>query len=259
MQEKQLRSALSDLPLSEIYYYDSIDSTNVQGLRMLNEGASEYTLLVANSQSAGRGRLDRKWITITGTSLAFSLLLRPNREEIQHLPLFSTLGGLAVCKAVSEYCNVRAEIKWPNDILLNGKKAAGILAESAWQGEEMQGVALGIGVNLFKNSIPAKHQFIFPATYIQLHCERKIKAENFLKAILEHILHIRPSLNKPEFIKKYLENLAYLGEMVSLSKPNGEKISGEMLGVNSKGALRLRLGSGQIEEFAAGDLSLRPN
>jgi BirA family biotin operon repressor/biotin-[acetyl-CoA-carboxylase] ligase len=259
MQEKLLRSALSELPLSEIHFFDSIDSTNVQGLRMLKEGASEYTLLVAETQTAGRGRLDRKWITTPGTSLAFSLILRPHRVEIQYLPLFSALSGLAVYEAVSECSNARVEIKWPNDILLNGEKTAGILVESAWEGNEIQGLILGIGVNLYPNSIPLDNQFMFPATYLQMHCKRKIKAEDFLKSILEHFIQSRPSLNKPEFISRYQGHLAYLGKPVSLSKPRGVVASGELLGVTPQGALRLRLANGQIEDFAAGDLSLRPN
>ena len=257
MQENLLRSTLSNLPLSEIHYFDNIDSTNLAGLRLLKEGASEYTLLAAENQTAGRGRMDRHWVTTPGASLAFSLIILPHADELQYLPLFTILGGLALCNAIAQYCGVKAKIKWPNDILLNGEKTAGILAESSWEGNKMLGLALGIGVNLLPRSIPFEKPFIFPATCLQKHCKKKILAENFLNIILEHIIQMRPSITKPEFIINYRENLAFLGEMVSLISPGGLVTHGVFLGVNAQGSLMLRRRNGEIEEFSAGDLSLR--
>ena len=94
--------------------------------------------MIADQQTKGRGRLGRSWVTNPGAALAFSIILRPTAEEIDHLGLFSPLAGLAVCLALQNL-HLPAEIKWPNDVLLARRKTCGILAESVWQGEQLQG------------------------------------------------------------------------------------------------------------------------
>jgi BirA family biotin operon repressor/biotin-[acetyl-CoA-carboxylase] ligase len=257
MQENILRKTLADLPLAQIHYYNEIGSTNSLGLKMSSEGAPEYTLLVAESQTAGRGRFERRWLTKPGASLAFSLVIHPERKEIQKLALFSPLGALAVCAAVTDQCGIEAEIKWPNDVLLDGRKTAGVLAEAAWDENELKGLVLGIGVNLLHASVPPENEILFPATCVQAHCSQPIQAESFLKSIIANLIHLRSLLQNDKFISHYQNWLAYVGEAVSLSKTGSEPVTGTLLGVNNQGELRLKLPDGNIMEFAAGDLSLR--
>ena len=174
---------------------------------MVSACVPEYTLLVAESQTAGRGRFSRRWLTEPGASLAFSLILYPVQEEKQKLALFSPLGALALCKAIAGLCGVEAKIKWPNDVLLGGKKTAGILAEAVWCDSVLKGIVLGIGVNLLPASVPPDDEILFPATCIQMHCPKPIQAEFFLKRIIANLFQMRPWLLDNEFISHYQDQL----------------------------------------------------
>ncbi|MEN4100610.1 MAG: biotin--[acetyl-CoA-carboxylase] ligase, partial [Anaerolineaceae bacterium] len=118
---------LAGLPVSELRYFDSIGSTNDEALRWAEQGAPDAALVVADTQTAGRGRMDRRWVTRPGVALAFSLALRPTPVEASALGLFSPLGALAVAAALRENYGLLAEVKWPNDVLLERRKCCGIL------------------------------------------------------------------------------------------------------------------------------------
>src|SRR5512145_784707 len=166
MNQSELKKALSKLPLGEVRYFDSIGSTNNEALAWVTRGAKDLSLVIADEQTAGRGRLDRKWFTPRGTALAFSLILRPTEAEKPHLTRVIGLAALAVTDALRTRGLV-AQIKWPNDVLLNGRKVAGILVESVWSGEEVDYVVMGIGVNVLKGAIPSADLLSFPATSLE--------------------------------------------------------------------------------------------
>src|SRR5664279_6508775 len=113
-----LQSILTGLPLGGLRYFDSIGSTNDDALAWARAGAPDFSLVVADAQTAGRGRLLRRWITNPGSALAFSLVLRPSTQESECLPRFSPLGAVAVRQALADLFGLPAEIKWPNDVLL---------------------------------------------------------------------------------------------------------------------------------------------
>ena len=123
-----LQSILTGLPLGGLRYFDSIGSTNDEALAWARAGAPDYSLVVADTQTAGRGRLQRRWVTNPGAALAFSLVLWPAPQERQCLPRFSPLGAVAVRQALAVVFGLPAEIKWPNDVLLGRCKVAGVLA-----------------------------------------------------------------------------------------------------------------------------------
>src|SRR5512147_2731704 len=134
MNQIELKKALLKLPLGDVRYFDSIGSTNNEALAWAAGGARDMSLVIADEQMAGRGRLDRKWYTPKGTALAFSLILRPTAEEKPFLTRIVGLAALAVADALRTRGLV-VLIKWPNDVLLEGRKVAGILVESVWSGE----------------------------------------------------------------------------------------------------------------------------
>src|SRR5215207_7881393 len=135
MNQTELRKALSKLSLGDVRYFDSIGSTNNEALAWATRGAKDLSLVIADEQTAGRGRLDRKWFTPKGTALAFSLFLRPTVDEKPHLTRIVGLAALAVAESLRTR-GLAAQIKWPNDILLMGHKVSGILVESVWSGED---------------------------------------------------------------------------------------------------------------------------
>ena len=144
MNQQELESVLANLNLSAIHFFDSIGSTNDEAMEWAKKGARDLSLVVADEQTMGRGRLDRPWFTPPRTALAFSLILRPTAAE---KPLLSRTVGLAALALsdVLQTLNLDPQIKWPNDILLNGRKLAGILIEATWFEEEAQSIVIGMG------------------------------------------------------------------------------------------------------------------
>ncbi|MGC8855748.1 MAG: biotin--[acetyl-CoA-carboxylase] ligase, partial [Anaerolineae bacterium] len=151
MNEKSLRAALQDLPLGELRYYASIRSTNDEALAWATEGATDLSLVIADEQTAGRGRAGRKWYTPAGAALAFSLILRPSPAEQTHLSRIVGLAAVSLAFSL-EQSGLHPRIKWPNDILLQDRKVAGILVETIWTGEQADCVVIGIGVNVLRIS-----------------------------------------------------------------------------------------------------------
>src|SRR5690349_13941938 len=141
MNQNDLKKSLSKLRLGNIKYFDSIGSTNDEALAWAAADAPDLSLIVANEQTAGRGRLDRKWSTPYDTALAFTLLLRPTEQEKPYLTRTVGLAALAVAESLRARALV-AEIKWPNDVLIHGRKVCGILTESVWSGAEVDCVVI---------------------------------------------------------------------------------------------------------------------
>lgn len=257
MNEQTLKNALSNLPIPNIFYFNEIDSTNEQALKIMSSNLDEFSILVADRQTAGRGRMGRKWVTTPGSSLAFTVILHPLKEERQYMGFFSFLGGLALCLAIEAHCGIQPNVKWPNDVLLSGKKTAGILAESAFQGEELAGTALGIGVNLFSGSVPPPEEVMFPATCVGDHCPQLPKREEFLASIMTNLIQWRPRIMGREFMYAYQSRLAFTGTKVVLIPPSADEVEGILMGVDKNGHLVMELNDGDVKAFPVGDVKLR--
>jgi BirA family biotin operon repressor/biotin-[acetyl-CoA-carboxylase] ligase len=257
--EQLLRSALVELPLSQIEYYPEIGSTNDRAQALLEQGAADGALVFAEAQTRGRGRLGRKWVTTPGAALAFSLALRPSRSEQERLAFFAPLAGLAVCRALVEDFGLTAKVKWPNDVLLENRKACGVLVEAAWLGSHLHGVVLGIGVNVAPSSVPPDDVVLFPATCVEQVLGRSVDRLELLSAILRQLFSLRKILGSGPFLRLWQEQLAFLGQevIVDLLGP-GEHVAGQVLGIDIHGNLRLRTQGGNEVEVAAGDVRLRP-
>jgi BirA family biotin operon repressor/biotin-[acetyl-CoA-carboxylase] ligase len=237
-------------------YFDSIGSTNDEALAWAASNAPDLSLVIADEQTQGRGRLDRKWFTPKGSGLAFSLILRP---PASHLPYLSRTVGLAAL-SIAESCSglgLVPRIKWPNDILLNGKKAAGILIENIWSGDDVDSLVIGMGVNVYKTSVPPAELLQFPATSIEDELGKSAPArEEILFNILSIFVRWRERIGADELIQAWEEMLAFRGEQVQVG---GESpVSGEVLGLESDGSLRLRDANDKSVIIRYGDVSLRP-
>jgi len=257
--EQILKSALAKLPLSQIEFYAEIGSTNDRAQELLEKGTPDGALVFAESQTSGRGRLGRKWVTTPEAALAFSLALRPTRLERERLAFFAPLAGLAVCRALVEDYGLAAKVKWPNDVLLENRKACGVLVEAAWLGSRLHGVVLGIGVNVAPGSVPPDNEVLFPATSVEQALGRPVDRLELLAAILRQLFNLRKILGSGPFLRLWQEQLAFLGQevRVDLLGP-GEFVVGQVLGIDINGNLRLRTQDGKEVEVAAGDVRLRP-
>lgn len=253
-----LQASLSGLPLGEIRWFESIGSTNDEALAWASAGAPDGSLVAADRQTRGRGRLGRSWETRPGAALAFSLILRPAADEMDYFGLFSPLGGLAVCQALESEYNLPAEIKWPNDVLVSRRKVCGVLTEAGWNGSALDNMVVGIGINVAPGSVPPASQLNFPATCVEEALGRPVDRWQLLVAVITQLIQLRPRLGSLQFLKTWEERLAYRGELVRLENSGGQPVNGTLLGVTPEGSLRLAREDGSEVHFSAGDLRLRP-
>ena len=247
---------LASLPLDELRYFDSIGSTNDEALAWATDRARDFSLVIADEQTTGRGRAGRKWVTPQGTALAFSLILRPAASEADSPTLFTGLGALALVDALKKR-GLKPQVKWPNDVLLNRKKVAGILVESVWTGDALDTVVLGMGVNLLAGSNPPDDELLFPATNVEAELGKPLKREEFLRDILSALTAWRPKLSTGELVKAWEENLAFRGEQVHIWQGDEEPLAGRVIGLESDGSLRL-LNNDKIVTVQFGEIHLRP-
>jgi BirA family biotin operon repressor/biotin-[acetyl-CoA-carboxylase] ligase len=258
MNQKELKKALSKLPLGDVKYFDSIGSTNSEALAWATHDAKDLSLVIADEQTAGRGRLDRKWFTPRGTALACSLILRPTAEEKPYLTRIVGLAALAVADALRTRGLV-AQIKWPNDVLLNGHKVAGILVESVWSGEEVDCVVIGIGVNVLKGAVPSADLLQFPAASLEDALGADIERERVLHDILAAFIALRPHLGIDSFIAAWEKALAFRGESVQVEQGDGDGVTGKLIGLEPDGSLRISAKDGKSVTVRFGDVRLRPH
>lgn len=253
-----IAAALAPLGLAEIKVFDSIGSTNDEALTWVDAGAKDWSLVIADEQTKGRGRFQRRWVTNPGSALAFSLILNPIPSETTRLALFAPLCGLAVHDALLEHFSLESEIKWPNDILIQRKKCCGILVETAWLGEKPQGIVLGIGVNITPQSIPPGESQRFPAVCLETCLGRPVDRFEVLAAILSGIQNWRPRLGTPEFFDHWQRHLAFRGEHVVITQPQKSSIIGIEKGIDTEGNLVLVLKNKTEMAFEVGDVHLSP-
>jgi BirA family transcriptional regulator, biotin operon repressor / biotin---[acetyl-CoA-carboxylase] ligase len=255
-----LEQALADLPLGPLRYFGQTGSTNADAALWAEAGAPDLALVIADEQTAGRGRLGRRWLTPPGAALAFSLVLRPGSGDWTPAHL-TALGALAVCNALLEGYQLAAQIKWPNDVLLERRKLGGILVEAYWQGETLETAILGIGVNVTQAAVPDEAEVVFPATCVEAWSRSPVDRLELLHSVLRRLLEWRPRLGSDEFLHAWEERLAFRNEWVRVSPGNGEALppeihEGQIQGLEADGGLRLRNHAGQVFTLHAGELSL---
>ena len=238
--------------------FDSIGSTNDEALAWAAGGAGDLSIVIADEQTQGHGKLNRKWFTPKGTALAFSLILRPTAVLRPHLSRTVGLAALSIADSFSKLGLVPL-IKWPNDILLSGKKTAGILIETVWSGEDIHSLVIGMGINIYKSSVPPAELLQFPATSLEDELGKEPPArEEILFSILGALIHWREHMGTNEFINVWEGTLAFRGEQVQIEAGGETPITGELFGLESDGSLRLRDIHNKSIIFRFGDVSLRP-
>lgn len=237
-----------------VYLFQHLGSTNDQARQLAEGGAPEGLMVVAEEQTAGRGRNQRRWLTPPGSALAFSLVLRPPLRADQATRL-TMLAGLAVCEAAELVAGLRAELKWPNDVLLGGRKAAGILVESAFRGESLEYAVAGIGINV--SWAPAAAEVEFPATCLEAEAGRPVDRLTLLRAVLAALEARYDALAGDDVFAAWRARLTLLGAPAELHTATG-RITGVAEDVAPDGALLFRTEAGELQRVLAGDLRLRP-
>ncbi len=273
MDVRTLNDRLRGLNIPDIRYFDTIDSTNNEAWRWVETGAPHAALVIADEQTAGRGRFKRRWITTRGTALAFSIILQSPPLDPLSSGRLTGLGALACCAAFKEQFNLQAEIKWPNDILVNGRKAGGVLAEAHWQGQQLLATIVGIGINIAPESIDPRvlppQGLRFAAASLEVELGHAVDRLELLYAILSQFFSWLPRLAEPGMVSEWEAWLAYRGKWVELVSENDDRASsqvtaptatlvGELVGLAPDGSLKLLTRSGEMVTVQAGEIHLRP-
>jgi BirA family biotin operon repressor/biotin-[acetyl-CoA-carboxylase] ligase len=239
----------------QILRFDSLPSTNLEAARRAIEGAAEGLCVVASEQTAGRGRLQRQWISPKGAGLYFSVVLRPRISQ-SSWPLITLAAALAVHDALLEAYALRTDIKWPNDILSSNRKLCGILAETV-DTSVGRALVLGIGINLAPSAFPPEVHEI--ATSVQLEIGKVPELETILRHLmlaLEHRYEMLQSEHGGEVIlRDWSERSSYASGKRIRVAGGQELLEGITRGLESDGALRVETDEGEIRIVRAGDVT----
>ncbi len=244
-----------------IIFRDTIGSTNVFLKRLAQEGAPEGTVVIADEQSAGLGRLGREWFSKKGENLLFSVLLRPQlpTKQVFVLTMIFALAGIEAIHGIS---GLNTMIKWPNDIYMGGKKLGGILTEFSVVQETVQHVVLGMGLNVNWNP-GTERSVLYPTSSIFSEIHEKVSREKILGNLLERLeisyYEVGQDMARSEdFFKKWHEKSLILGKTVVI-ETGKERIKGEAAGIDRDGALILITSNGDERKFLCGDVSVKMN
>lgn len=271
MESNLIVHRLEGLPLGGVRIFDSLDSTNSEAARWIDQGAPDMALVLADEQTMGKGRLGRDWFTPPGAALAFSLVLQhaaagsanqvTEETTATNLMRITGLGAVAICEALETKFGLSARIKWPNDVLLLRRKTAGILVETIWQSDCPLSTILGIGINVGPGSVLPDERVRFPATCIENELDRPVDRYELLRAVLESIVRWRHRLSEPAFLKTWDDRLAYKNDWVGIfDDPGSGQVAtqqGKLIGLDNHGRLRLQDDLGSEFFLASGELSLR--
>lgn len=230
-------------------------STNQDLRQRAEQGAAEGTVLVADRQSAGRGRLGRRWESPAGVNLYSSILLRPHIPP-QQAPQLTFLSAVATAEALIETFQLPVRVKWPNDLLVGGRKIAGMLNEMSAESEQVHFVLLGIGVNLNMTAKQFPEDLRYPATSVLIELGRPVERLAFIRNLLQRIDALYRTYHEEGFwaIRRRWEGLSDLLDCTVEVDLNPGKRVGTAIGLDDDGALRLQLEDGQIERILAGDV-----
>ena len=234
-----------------IRFFQNLGSTMDEADRQGAAGVLDGTVVVAETQQASRGRFGRTWVSQPG-NLYFSVVFYPT---MQTLPLLSPLAGVAVVRAIAKTTGLRPRIKWPNDVLVGGKKVAGILVESVISGEEVRYAVLGIGVNVALDP-DALGELSATATSLNAATGREAVREDLLRSLLQELDGLYLALRKGESpIADWRGLLDTLGCRIIASTGRGSP-TGIAEEVDDLGNLLLRLDDGRLVTLTSGDVTL---
>ena len=234
-------------------YCEEIDSTNSDLLSGKQNYKKNGTVLLAEKQHAGKGRKDRTWQSAKGLNLTFSILLLKESLTSININHLNFAASLAVANAIENLFQLKTELKWPNDVLINKKKVAGILTETSIKGSKVERAVIGIGLNL--NQIIFQGEFNFPPTSLKLELREDVDRENMLAEILNNFEELLLELeSKPAAIlNEWRAKCQMIGDKISIVE-NDKVKSGIFYDIDENGFLLLRHND-SLEKIHFGDVS----
>ncbi|MDE6607476.1 MAG: biotin--[acetyl-CoA-carboxylase] ligase [Lachnospiraceae bacterium] len=242
-----------------VYYFDKTGSTNIDAKKFAADGAPHGTIVVADDQENGRGRRGRTWQSPAGSNVYFTIVLRPAFEP-DKASMLTLVMAMSVAEAIGDYCGIRAQIKWPNDIVINKKKVCGILTEMeiALETNDIQYVVIGVGINTNQEEFPEEMKEI--ASSLVNEGGRKVSRAGMIQKVMESFERNYESFARIKDLSQMREAydamLVNKDRQVKVLDPKGE-YTGIAKGINEKGELLVQKKDGQIEAVYAGEVSVR--
>ena len=258
LDEKKIKNLLlaSGIAMPNIITYSETDSTNKRAKEYARSHPESRTptVFIANGQSAGRGRLGRRFCSISGAGLYISLLLYPECKAAD-ITKFTPFAAVKLAEALEELSSLAPEIKWVNDLYANGKKLAGILVECEWKKEgDLAYLVCGLGINVYKTALPDEISDI--AISIEEAASERISREDLAGLLTEKILKDLPSFTSDEVFSGYKKRLNTIGKSVKVIKPTCE-YDAVVKSLNEDYSLTLTLPDGSEERLFFGEVSVK--
>ncbi len=244
-----------------IHYQDELESTNTTLLELGEKGASEGTVVIADRQTGGRGRLERSWISPAGTNLYISILFKPEIVATD-APLFTLIASVALVEVIQRLGIENANIKWPNDIVIQGKKVAGVLTEMRPRREMVDFIVVGIGVNInmTRDEINLEMGNVGRiATSIKENLGNDVERAKFAADLLLHLenwYQIFISKGRSAILTEWTNRWGDLNKRVSVTINENEQFEGSAVGVDEKGYLLVETDNGETKKVIAGDVQV---
>lgn len=235
---------------------ETTGSTNDYLKALGHKDCENGTVAAAREQTSGKGRLGRKWVSKRDENIYFSVLLKPQLSPME-VSGITPVAGLAVCKAIREFCNIDCKIKWPNDVIVNNKKLVGILTEMSAEFDAVEFIVIGIGINIDQTDFPEEVKS--KATSLFLETGNNPDKNKFLALVLKHL---EDELTKSNYkinetnLEDYKNLCATIGRKVTCCKGNS-RIQGTAVNVNTKGELEVKTEDNSVITVNSGEVIIQ--
>ncbi len=241
-----------------ITYVDTVESTNSMALEQAQSGAVTNTIIIANSQTRGRGRLGKDWHSYTGCGLYLSMILRP-QIEMAHLSRITLAAGVALAATTEHFSIVKPMLKWPNDLYLEGQKCGGILAESDIRNSQAPLVVLGIGINMHTPRAGYDPELRVKASSVNDYTAGVVTRCGFLEKLIPAVQEVVQDLEAGRFqeiLQRWRKYDYTRGKQLTWLTSGGAVVEGVCAGINNDGLLFITDAGGQTHEVLSGDVQL---
>lgn len=239
MTEAEIKSLMhTEWVAKEVLYFDTIDSTNTKAQELAEKGYPSGTLVVADKQESGKGRRGRSWVSPSGTGIFMTLMIKPDINP-NNASMLTLVAALAVAKAITSVTGEKAMIKWPNDIVVNGKKVCGILTEMNAQFDYINHIVVGIGINVHNESFPEEISQMASSLMIEAGGKRFHRAQIIAETMSYFEQYYDTFLKTQDLsalVREYDELLVNRNKSVRVLDPK-EPFDGKAMGITPKGEL----------------------
>jgi len=233
-----------------IQYYPKLDSTNTKAWELISEKPKNGTVVITNNQMAGRGRQSNKWISIPNKSLTFSIILYPN-ALLNQINLYSLFTGLAITDCLIEN-NIQAQLKWPNDVLINDKKVGGILSESKISSGLINSLVIGIGLNVNEDFADLPIELHNKATSVKIESGKQYQLETLLANIINYLEYRINNRDTNSQLFDWEKHCAHLNQKVNFRSGN-KNVNGVFKGLSSAGQAIITIKNKEVK-FDSGEI-----